>query len=505
MISTPNSETNAMKMNLSFPLAALRRGLLLILLAIALPVSLSHAQNSSPPQYMTYQGYLTDANGNPLGSTNTGPKNYDIIFRLWDAPTGGDELYAEQQTVTVAGGYFSVLLGEGSTYQSEPHTLALSTLFTNNTASSRFVEFTVQGIGVNSANVTVMPRLRLLTSPYAFLAQTAVNAVNAANAASAASLVNNGNSQVVTVNGSSVGINQPSPASALDVNGTLTATGLNVNGTAAATALAVSGPAAVGTVTAGAVQVTNNLTVLSGAVGIGTGSPGALLQVNSGVHGGESLRLSGADFNNRESHSDGISLLLGVNGALNRQLWIGDSATLAANSTNAVIRIMPNGSAIDSIGTDGATGKPLYLGYGQPLALAANGNVGIGTTGPAAKLEVVGNILLGPSGQYQAVAAASEEPAPLRIVRGTVSLSGTTLSVTAGAGFSVARNLQGNYTIYFNTAFSGTPTVTANTIQTSNDSVSIVSAGPNSVNITTGTRNQDSYDESFNFIAIGPR
>jgi hypothetical protein len=145
------------------------------------------------------------------------------------------------------------------------------------------------------------------------------------------------------------------------------------------------------------------------------------------------------------------------------------------------------------------------LGYGQPLALAANGNVGIGTTGPAAKLEVVGNILLGPSGQYQAVAAASEEPAPLRIVRGTVSLSGTTLSVTAGAGFSVARNLQGNYTIYFNTAFSGTPTVTANTIQTSNDSVSIVSAGPNSVNITTGTRNQDSYDESFNFIAIGPR
>jgi len=141
----------------------------------------------------------------------------------------------------------------------------------------------------------------------------------------------------------------------------------------------------------------------------------------------------------------------------------------------------------------------------QGSFVVTNGNVGIGTTGPAARLEVVGNILLGPSGQYQAVAAASEESAPLRIVRGTVTWNGSTLSVTAGAGFSVTRNSQSNYTINFNTAFSSTPTFTANTIQTSNDAVCLLSAAPGSVTITMGVRGEDSYDESFNFIAIGPR
>src|SRR5271157_2339296 len=103
-------------------LKTLRHSIVPLVLAAALHAPSIHAQNAAfgPPQFMTYQGYLTDANGNALGSTNTGPKNYDVVFRVWDSQTAGNELYAEQQTVTVANGYFSVLLGEGSAYQNEP-------------------------------------------------------------------------------------------------------------------------------------------------------------------------------------------------------------------------------------------------------------------------------------------------------------------------------------------------------------------------------------------------
>lgn len=119
---------------------------------------------------MTYQGYLADANGTPLG-TNA-PKNYDIIFDIWSDPTStaaDNRLWTEQQTVTVDKGYFSVLLGEGSSIgEARPD---LSTVFTNATASDRWVGITVKGIGAGGADVNILPRLRLLSSPYAWLAR----------------------------------------------------------------------------------------------------------------------------------------------------------------------------------------------------------------------------------------------------------------------------------------------------------------------------------------------
>jgi len=125
---------------------------------------------------MSYQGFLVDGNGNALGQT--APANYDVTFSIWDAQTGGHNLWSESQTITVDKGYFSVLLGEGIASQSSP---ALSTLFTDSGASERYVEITVKGIGgTSSGDLTIAPRLRLLTSPYAFLARHAVNMTGAA-------------------------------------------------------------------------------------------------------------------------------------------------------------------------------------------------------------------------------------------------------------------------------------------------------------------------------------
>jgi microcystin-dependent protein len=201
------------------------------------------AADANPPDKMSYQGYLVDANGNALGSTNTGPKNYDVIFRVWNdqtATTGDKRLWTEQQTVTVDKGYFSILLGEGSAYGNETRP-ALASLFAGADASDRFVELTVRGIGPGGADSTILPRTRLLPAPYAFLAKNAVNANT---------LVNPANQPVMTVSDTSVGINRVSPASALDVNGTVTASGLTVNGTASA------GTMNANTVNAGSVAAT---------------------------------------------------------------------------------------------------------------------------------------------------------------------------------------------------------------------------------------------------------
>ena len=198
----------------------LRHAFTLLLLAAAFPARPGRAAGSPVvPSLMAFQGYLTDASGNPLGNTNTGPKAYDVVLRLWDQQTGGvtngpDELYAEQQTVIVNNGYFSVQLGQGSQYANEPFQASgLAGYFYTNSISGnspRYWETTVLGIGPNGGNITIAPRLACLSTPYAFLAANAVNAANLVNAAG---------TELITANGSTVNLN----GTAVNAAGTLAA------------------------------------------------------------------------------------------------------------------------------------------------------------------------------------------------------------------------------------------------------------------------------------------
>ncbi len=126
------------------------------------------AATFGPPDQMSYQGYLVDSNGVPLGNDN--PVNYDIVFRIYDASEGGTVLWAEKQTVVIDKGQFGVVLGEGAVNGSDPRP-NLSTVFLSATASDRYVEITVKNL--NGADAVIAPRLRLLPAPYSFLAATA--------------------------------------------------------------------------------------------------------------------------------------------------------------------------------------------------------------------------------------------------------------------------------------------------------------------------------------------
>jgi hypothetical protein len=57
------------------------------------------------PQQVPHQGRLLDASGAPVDGTRA------LTFRLWDAPSGGNQLFSEDLSVPVQDGYYSVELG----------------------------------------------------------------------------------------------------------------------------------------------------------------------------------------------------------------------------------------------------------------------------------------------------------------------------------------------------------------------------------------------------------
>lgn len=165
---------------------------------LLLPAAPGHAADHNPPERMNYQGFLVDGAGVALG--NTAPKNYDVIFRIWKGSStqaATDLLWSEQQTVTADKGYFSVLLGEGASVAGESHG-NISSVFSGAGASDRWVGITVKGLvpGMPPTDADILPRLRLLSSPYAFAARSAVSLVSP----NGVELVTSGNGEL-TVNG----------------------------------------------------------------------------------------------------------------------------------------------------------------------------------------------------------------------------------------------------------------------------------------------------------------
>jgi microcystin-dependent protein len=245
---------------------SLHTALVGLTLAAALFLSVRNAAaqtTPNPPDLMTYQGFLVDGNGMALGID--APKNYDVVFRIFAAAAGGNALWTEQQTVVVDKGYFSVLLGEGSSI-GEPRP-ALSTLFANSTASDRWVGITVKGIGPGGANADILPRLRLLTSPYSFLARKAV---------SASALVNDANVAIVSASGSTLAVNGGLTASSLSGNGANLA---ELNGSAITTGTVPDSRLSSNVaLRAGGNTLDGNQTVTSGAfVGDGTIPVGGII------------------------------------------------------------------------------------------------------------------------------------------------------------------------------------------------------------------------------------
>lgn len=74
---------------------------LLLFLTIASAVSLA-----TVPKQINYQGFLTDADGNPANGY------YDMLFKIYMTPTEVTPLWTQDETVTVTNGIYNVILGQ---------------------------------------------------------------------------------------------------------------------------------------------------------------------------------------------------------------------------------------------------------------------------------------------------------------------------------------------------------------------------------------------------------
>ncbi|NOX18158.1 MAG: hypothetical protein GXO87_07745 [Chlorobi bacterium] len=115
---------------------------LFFLLAFAISIS------AQTPQTISFQGVATDNSG-----SNLPDGDYMMIFKLYNAVTGGSSIWSETQNVTVSGGVFSVILGS-----IDPITLP-------------FDEQYWLGVKIESDS-ELEPRIQLTSSPYSFSAGT---------------------------------------------------------------------------------------------------------------------------------------------------------------------------------------------------------------------------------------------------------------------------------------------------------------------------------------------
>lgn len=174
--------------------------------ALWLPaMSLAQTVTTGLPGYISYQGRVLNSSGGLVGAGT--PVNRTVVFRIWDHPSNTQDanlIYSETQTVTIADGEFSVLVGQGVattnnqfTFSETPKGPPASQIANAFNGSGRYLAVTVDD-GTAAVDNEITPRQQIVSSAFAYRSKYAETIGTSTNTALTA--VDSGNIGVGTTN-----------------------------------------------------------------------------------------------------------------------------------------------------------------------------------------------------------------------------------------------------------------------------------------------------------------
>jgi hypothetical protein len=328
-------------------------------LFLLLAAPLLHAQ--STPSLMSYQSRVTDAAGVLIG--NTSPVNRSVVFRLYTASSGGTALYAETQTVTISGGEFGVLIGNGAGITGSPGPgspattpyKTLNDIINSGTYGSLFLGVTVDD-GTAAADPEIAPRQQIVSGAFALRAKVAESV---AGGAVTTTMIGDGQISTGKIASSAVD-------SSRILDSSIVATDIANN-----------------TITAGKLDTTtiglwtpqgSSVYRSSGNVGIGEANPGFPLNFASSL--GDKISLSANSGNN---YGFGIqpSLLQIHSDSSSSDIAFGYGNSSSSTSFTETMRIKGNGNV--GIGINNPADKLSVNGNGRVSGILSVGSIGVGT------------------------------------------------------------------------------------------------------------------------------